>query len=429
MKITNLFYKAQKEDPKDEASANAKLLMRAGFVDKLSGGIYTFLPLGFKVCEKVKAIIKEEVLNLGGQELLMPSIHPKSNWETTGRWDSMNDLYKLEKENLALGPTHEEVVVPLAKKYIQTYKDLPYFDKTEKKYSLSLFQFQTKFRNELRVKSGLLRTKEFVMKDWYSFHQTEQDLDNFYDAVKDAYLRMFEKMGIGENVYYTFASGGTFSQYSHEFQLLTDSGEDTIYICNDCKKKGQNVAINKEIKTETKNCPVCQGNDFQEKKAIEIANIFKLKTKFSKPFSLKYTDEKGANNDVIMGCYGIGIGRLVGAITEMHHDKLGIIWPENVAPFDIHLISLGKEEEKVSKISDELYEILQRNGFEVLYDDREKSAGEKFADADLIGTPLRVVVSAKTLESDSVEIKNRWESSAFLEKIQDFKNRKRIGYD
>ncbi len=284
MKLTNFFYKAQREDPKDETSINAKFLIRAGFIDKLSGGIYTFLPLGFKVCEKIKNIIREEISLLGGQEIIMPAIHPKSNWEKTGRWETMTDLYKMPEHNLALGPTHEEVVVPLAKKYIQTYRDLPEFNLQEKQFPFSLFQFQTKFRNELRVKSGLLRTKEFVMKDWYSFHKNEEDLDAFYEEVKKSYLRMFEKLGISENVYYTFASGGNFCQYSHEFQLLTDAGEDTIFVCEQCKKNGNNIAINKEIKPETDVCPICEGKEFLEQKGIEIANIFKLKTKFSKPF-------------------------------------------------------------------------------------------------------------------------------------------------
>lgn len=420
MKLDNYFYKPQKEDPKGEASINAKLLIRAGFVDKLTGGVYTFLPLGFRVAEKIKSVIRKNVEKLGGQEVIMPAIHPKTNWEITGRWDSMDDLFKLESENLALGPTHEEVVVPLAKKYIQTYKDLPDFDKDNNIYPFSLFQFQTKFRNELRVKSGLLRTKEFVMKDWYSFHKTQEDLDNFYDAVKNAYIDIFNELGIGDNVYYTYASGGTFSQFSHEFQLETEAGEDTIYVCKKCKDNGKNIAINKEIKSDIKACPICGGNDFEEKKAIEIGNIFQLKTKFSDPFELKYTNADGKNNVVIMGCYGIGVGRLMGAVTEIYNDEKGLIWPEKVAPFDIHLISLGDTKQK----TEELYGILNNNGFEVLYDNRDKSVGEKFADADLIGIPLRVVVSDKTLQQDCVEIKHRKEASAKLEKIADFILRK-----
>jgi prolyl-tRNA synthetase len=416
MKLDNYFYKPQKEDPKGEASINAKLLIRAGFVDKLTGGVYTFLPLGFRVAEKIKAIIRKHVEKLGGQEIIMPAIHPKANWEITGRWDSMDDLFKLEQENLALGPTHEEVVVPLSKKYIQTYKDLPDFDKENNVYPFSLFQFQTKFRNELRVKSGLLRTKEFVMKDWYSFHKTQEDLDKFYDAVKDAYTDIFNELGIGKNVYYTYASGGTFSQFSHEFQLETEAGEDTIYVCQKCKANGNNIAINKEIKSDIKACPVCGANEFDEKKAIEIGNIFQLKTKFSNPFELKYTDTDGKNKEVIMGCYGIGIGRLMGAITEIYNDEKGLMWPKTVSPFDIHLISLGQTQEKAQ----DLYKILQNKGLQVLYDNRDKSAGEKFADADLIGIPLRVVVSDKTLQQDSVEIKLRNESSAQLEKMQEF---------
>jgi len=406
MRQSQLFTKTLREAPKDEISTNAKFLTRAGFIDKLGAGIYSFLPLGLAVLGKIENIIREEMLFLGGQEILMPALQPKENWARTGRWESFEALFKLkglEQQDYALGSTHEEVVAPLAKKFVYSYKDLPF----------SLFQIQTKFRNEIRAKSGLLRTREFLMKDLYSFHAIEKDLDQYYEKVKESYFKIFERCGLGKKTYLALSSGGTFSKYSHEFQTITQAGEDTIFICQKCK-----LAINSEIKEETPACPGCGGKEFAEEKAIEVGNIFKLGTKYSEPFGLKFRDSDGSENPVIMGCYGIGPARIMGTIVELYNDKDGIIWPESVAPFRIHLLVIG-EDEKIKKYAQSVYEKLAAQGIEVLFDDRDATPGEKFADADLIGIPLRVVVSEKTLEKDSVEIKKRGEKELKLIPIKE----------
>jgi prolyl-tRNA synthetase len=390
MKQSQLFTKTQRNAPKDETSVNAQLLIRAGFVDKLMAGVYTLLPLGLRVMKKIEQIIREEMNAIGGQEIFMPTLQPKENWLKTGRWDAMDDLYKIKDKSdreFALGPTHEEIIVPLMKKFVNSYKDLPF----------SAYQFQNKFRMELRAKSGILRGREFMMKDLYSFHLTEKDLNDYYEKSKTAYFNIFDRAGLKDQTFLTFASGGTFSKYSHEYQTATPAGEDTIYICAKCS-----LAINKEIKGEVKTCPECGGKDFREEKAIEVGNIFKLGTKYSAPFDLSVKDEKGEKKTLIMGCYGIGLGRLMGTVAEVYHDEKGLIWPESVAPFQVHILSLNKNKE-----AEKLYDELQEKGVETLYDDREISAGEKFADADLIGIPYQIIVSEKNLKVDKVEIKNR----------------------
>lgn len=399
MKQSQLFTKTKKEAPKDEVSLNAQLLIRAGFVDKVMAGVYTYLPLGLRVLKKIENIVREEINSVGGQEIFMPSLQPKENWEQTGRWSTMDDLYKVKdasNREFALGGTHEEIVSPLVKKYIQSYRDLPF----------AVYQFQNKFRMELRSKSGLLRGREFLMKDLYSFHLTEEDLDRYYKLVTKAYFKIYNRLGIGEKTFFTFASGGSFSKYSHEFQALCDAGEDTIYTCEKCK-----VAVNKEIIGDMAECPECGEKKLKEEKAIEVGNIFKLGTKYSAPFDLRVKNEKREDITITMGCYGIGLGRLMGTMVEFFHDKNGIMWPEAVAPFKVHLIAL----DGVSKEADKLYGELENKGIEVLYDDREdKTAGEKFADADLIGLPLRLIISKKTLLKDSVEIKKRNEIESKL---------------
>ncbi len=398
MRQSQLFTKTQKKAPKDEASANARLLVRGGFVDKLMAGVYSFLPLGWRVLKKIENIIREEMNAIGGQEFFMPSLQPKENWVRTGRWEMMDDLYKVKDKSdreFALGPTHEEIIVPLVKKHVQSHKDIPF----------AAYQIQNKFRMELRAKSGLLRGREFLMKDLYSFHANEEDLDDYYEKAKEAYWKILERVGLKTETYFTFASGGTFSKYSHEFQTLSQAGEDVIYICEKCKN-----AVNKEIKRETPKCPICGGDKFRGEKAIEVGNIFKLKDRFSKPFDLKITDEKGKNALLLMGCYGIGLSRLMGAIVEVFHDEKGIIWPETVAPFQVHLLGLGKNKE-----AEKIYDDLRKNNVEVLYDDRDDaSAGEKFADADLIGIPQRVVVSEKSLAGGGVEVKKRKEKKTSI---------------
>jgi prolyl-tRNA synthetase len=395
MKQSILFTKTTRQDPKDEQSINARLLIRAGYIGKLIAGVYTFLPLGQIVLKKIEDIIREEMDSIGGQEILMPTLQPRENWERTGRWEAMDDLYKVKDTSgreFALGPTHEEVVVPLVQNFVNSYKDLP----------LYVYQFQNKFRMELRAKSGLLRGREFLMKDLYSFHLDEKDMDEYYEKAKDAYFRIFKHVGIEKETYLTFASGGSFSKYSHEFQTITPAGEDIIHICDAC-----HLAVNKEILEDSLSCPQCGGKFGREAKAVEVGNIFKLKNKYTKPFNMAVTDEKGERNEVVMGCYGIGLGRLMATIVEVHNDGKGIVWPDTVAPFKIHLISLGRNEE-----AEKIYNSLKGQKIEVLLDDRELSAGEKFADADLLGMPVRVVVSAKSLAAGGVEVKKRGEEKS-----------------
>jgi len=390
MRQSQLFTKTTKDLPKDETSYNAQTLIRAGFVDKIGAGIYTYLPLGKRVLDKICQIIREEIDAVGGQEILMPALIPKEHWQTSGRWETFDALFRLtgnDQREYALGATHEEVVSPLAGKYIMSYKDLPF----------SVYQIQTKFRNEKRAKAGLLRGREFLMKDLYSFHVDQEDLDRFYTKVISAYQKIYGRLNLGSQTYLTYASGGSFSKYSHEFQTLSEAGEDLIYVCPTCR-----IAVNKEIITEQDSCPLCGNKKLVVEKAIEVGNIFKLGTKFSDPFKLKYKDAKGQESPVIMGCYGIGPSRIMGTIVEISHDQKGIIWPAAIAPYKLHLISLNENGE-----AEKIYQELSAQGWEVLYDDRDLSAGEKFAEADLIGCPYRLVISRKTLAENKVELKMR----------------------
>jgi prolyl-tRNA synthetase len=404
MKQSQLFGKTTYEVPKDEQSMNAQLLIRGGFVDKLMAGVYTYLPLGKRVLTKIENIIREEMDAIGGQEILMPALQNKKDWQTTGRWniDVMMKVKTFFDKEYGLGWTHEEVVTPLAKKYIKSYKDFPF----------SVYQIQTKFRSEKRAKSGVLRGREFSMKDLYSFHTSEEDLNKFYDLAKDAYFKVFDRVNIKNKTYLTYASGGDFSKYSHEFQTVASAGEDTIYICEKC-----NIAINKEVVENNQlKCPECGNENLKEDKAIETGNIFKLKTKFTQAFNFKFLNEKGKENLVLMGCYGIGPSRLMGTVVEIFNDKNGIIWPKSIAPYQVHLICLGNDD-NVTKETEKIYNSLQKEKIEVLYDDRNESAGVKFKDSDLIGIPLRIVISKKTLEKDSVEAKKRSEDGFEMIKV------------
>ena len=391
MKQSKLFTRTLKEEPRDETSFNAKVLIRAGFIDKLAAGVYTFLPLGLRVHQKICQIIREEMNAIGGQEMLMPALTPKENWDATGRWDNFDALFKLSGHDLkqyALGATHEEIVTPTVGKHIASYKDL----------SVAVYQIQTKFRNEKRAKAGLIRGREFSMKDMYSFHPDDETLNQYYKIVQKAYFKIWQRLGLLDITYLTYAAGGAFSKYSHEFQTITEAGEDTIFICEACK-----IAVNQEIIEECSACPNCGRADLVEKKAIEVGNIFKLGTRFSEPFGVKFLDAAGEEKEAVMGCYGIGPSRLMGTLVEVSHDDKGIIWPAEVAPFTVHLLSLKEDEE-----ADKIYKDLQAAGIDTLYDDRpDVSAGSKFSDADLIGCPYRVVVSAKTLKDGCVEIKQR----------------------
>jgi prolyl-tRNA synthetase len=403
MRLSQLFFKTVKEAPKDETSVNAQLLIKGGFIQKLGAGIYSYLPLGLRVLNKIGNIIREEMNAIAGQELLMPALHPKEIWEETGRWQSVDYLYKLkdrQEKQYALGATHEEVITDIARRHISSYKDLP----------LYLYQIQTKFRDELRPKAGLLRTKEFLMKDLYSFHVTEEDRKKYYEAVKTAYLKIFKRCGLDAIV--VEASGGPFSkEVSHEFQVSTSAGEDVIYFC-----PNGDFAQNREIaerKTGEK-CPKC-GGILKETKTIEVGNTFTLGTKYSEAMAANFIDKDGSKKPIIMSCYGIGLGRLMGAVAEIYHDDKGVIWPLEIAPFAVHLVSLESKNGKIKTTADGIYQDLQERGIEVLYDEREeKTAGEKFADADLIGIPYRIVVSEKTLEKGKFELKKRNENKVKL---------------
>ena len=397
---SKLFTKTRKEAPADEVSKNAELLTRAGFIHKEMAGVYSFMPLGLRVMNKIENIIRGELNAVGGQEVSLTALQNPELWQKTNRWDDVvvDNWFKTKLKNdteLGLGFSHEEPLVNALLGSVSSYKDLP----------LSVYQFQVKFRNELRAKSGILRGREFLMKDMYSFHTDEKDLEVFYNKMKDVYKNIFQKVGIGHLTYLTFASGGVFSKYSHEFQTITSAGEDTIYID---EEKG--IAINKEVFEDgiLKELGVSK-EKMVEKKAIEVGNIFELKTRFSKPLGLTYADEKGEKHDVVMGCYGIGISRLMGTVVEALSDDKGIIWPESIAPFVVHLLMLG-ENENVSKEAHEVYESLNASGIEVLFDDRIGiSAGEKFADSDLIGIPCRVVISERSMKDNGVEVKKRVE--------------------
>lgn len=398
MKQSNFVTRAEKTVSSEETSKNAILLEQAGFINKLSSGIYSFLPMGLRVLKKIENIIREEMNAVGGQEIFMPALHPKENWEKTGRWEGLKDeMYHLKDKSdreFALGPTHEEIVTPLVQNFIRSYRDLP----------KSVYQFQSKFRMELRAKAGLLRGREFLMKDMYSFHTTEEDLNAYYDNVTNAYRKIFQRVGLGHITYLTFASGGTFSKFSHEFQTICSTGEDTIYL-----DENKNIAVNKEVLDDEilKELGIEQEN-LKEKKAIEVGNIFKLKTKYSEPFKMEFKDEDGSNKTVLMGCYGIGISRIMGTVVEALSDDKGLVWPTTIAPYKVHLVMLGTKEDTKEKAED-LYKQLNDKGVEVLFDDREVSAGEKLAESDLYGIPLRLVVSDRSLAEGMVELKSRTE--------------------
>lgn len=400
---SDLLYKTQKNIPSDETSINAQLLIKGCFIKKEAAGIYSYLPLGLIILNKIENIIREEINKTGAKEILMSALTPKQNWVDSGRWNNFDALFKLEGKtgsSYALGATHEEIVTPIAKQFVNSYKDLP----------LSIYQIQTKFRNEERAKSGILRGREFRMKDLYSFHTNEADLIKYYEIIKNTYKEIYRRVGLGDTTYPTYASGGAFSKYSEEFQTITDAGEDTIYICNKCK-----CAINNEIINEQNTCPECGNKDLEKRKAIEVGNIFKLGDRFTKAFDFSFINENGEKKYPLMGCYGIGPSRVMGAVVEVCNDENGIIWPENIAPFKYHIIMIGSGD-NVIKETNKLYEKLSKNN-EVLLDNRDESAGVKLKDADLIGCPIRIVVSEKTLEKGSVEIKKRNSNDVRLEKI------------
>lgn len=394
MRQSQLFTRTRREAPAHEESVNARLLSQAGFVHKEMAGVYSFLPLGHRVLSRIADVVRDEMRTIGGQEVIMPALHPKANWVKTGRWESFDVLFKIrsgasDTAEYGLGPTHEEILFPLMAEYISSYKDLP----------AAVFQIQAKFRDEKRAKSGILRGREFLMKDLYSFHRSEEDLLAYYARVKESYLRIFERLELSDLLYYTLAPGGTFSAYSHEFQVLCGAGEDTIFLCTSCRE-----AVNEEIKKEETGCPSCGSKDLQKARAAEAGNIFNLGTKFAEAFTLQYRDEQGSLHPVISGCYGIGISRLMGILAEVRSDDRGLRWPKAAAPYPAHVLMLPGGEQEVQRLE----KALSREGIEALVDDREDvRAGEKFADADLIGIPYRAVVSAATAERGLVELKER----------------------
>ncbi|HUQ29969.1 MAG TPA: aminoacyl--tRNA ligase-related protein [Candidatus Paceibacterota bacterium] len=398
MRQSNLFSKTRKHAPSDEVSKNAQLLIRAGYVHKEMAGVYSFLPLGLRVLNNIINIIRREMNAIGGQELLMTALQDRELWSRTDRWDDakVDNWFKTEFKSggqTGLAITHEEPLTRIMSEHISSYRDLP----------TSAYQFQTKFRNELRAKSGVMRGKEFLMKDLYSFSRDEKEHQEFYAKAREAYVRVFDALGIGDRTYVTFASGGIFAPFSEEFQTVSDAGEDLIYI-DEAKK----IAVNKEVlNDETLAQLDLDRSKLVEKKAIEVGNIFTLGTRFSEPLGLSYQDQDGTKKPVFMGSYGIGPTRLVGIIVELLADEKGLVWPKAVAPFQVHLVSLGQAGDDVSKAADALYADLQKAGVDVLYDDRDLRAGEKFADSDLLGIPTRIVVGKKTLESGEYEVVDR----------------------
>jgi len=404
MKTTQLFTKTSKTAPADEVAKNAQLLIRAGYIHKEMAGVYAYLPLGLMVLENIKKIVREEMNALGCQELIMTSLQRKELWEKTDRWDDekVDVWFKSQLKNgtdVGFGWSHEEQITEMMTNYISSYRDLP----------ANVYQFQTKLRNELRAKSGIMRGREFVMKDLYSYSRSEAEHQAFYDAVTQAYLRVFARVGLGDVTYVTFASGGAFTQFSHEFQTITDAGEDIIYV-----DKTKKIAINEEVFTDDvlKQLDV-KKEDLEQVKAAEVGNIFSFGGAKSEQLGLYFTDEDGQDKPVVLGSYGIGITRLMGVIVEHFADDKGIVWPDGIAPFQVYLAQLGTEE-KVSKEADNLYKTLTDRGIAVLYDDRDVRAGEKFADADLLGVPYRIVVSAKTLAAAQYEVKKRTESDTHM---------------
>lgn len=404
MRQSKLYTKTRKDAPSDEVSKNAILLTRAGFIHKEMAGVYTFLPLGLRVLKKIEDIVRKH-MDTVGTELLMTTLSPEEYWKNTNRLDTVdvlmrtgpaNEVSKQKSSNsYIINPTHEDMITPLAAEYIQSYKDLP----------AAFYQIQTKFRNEARAKSGLLRGREFRMKDLYSFHRDQDDLMRYYEEIKPVYMNIYRDIGIGNDTFITVASGGDFTpNFSHEFQTLTDVGEDVIYL-----DRKNNIAYNKEVANdETAQKLGVDFSQMEQVAACEVGNIFPLDTKYTEVLKYTYTDQDGTKKFPYMGCYGIGPSRIMGVVVEKLADEKGLVWPTSIAPFSLHLIALSKDKEgEVTRLAEDLYKKLTDAGVEVLFDDREESAGAKFADSDLIGIPMRVVVSDKSLEKGGVEIKER----------------------
>jgi len=409
MKLSQSFVKTVKTTPGDEVSESAKLLLRAGYIYKEMAGVYDYLPLGMRTLDKIMQVIREEMNALGGQELRMTSLQPRDNWEASGRWsDDVMDVWFKTKLNaggeVGLGATHEEPLTHLMKTYISSYKDLPVY----------AYQFQTKFRNELRAKSGIMRTREFMMKDLYSFSKDREEHEEFYEKCAESYKRIFNRLGIGNDTFRTFASGGAFSKYSDEFQTLCEVGEDIIYLD---REKG--IAVNEEVYNDEVLADLgLDKSKLEQCKAAEVGNIFTLGYRFSDALDLTYNDAEGKRQKVFMGSYGIGPSRVMGVIAEKLSDKDGLVWPEEIAPYKYYVIGIGEQGEKIAA------ELHDKAPEDVMLDDRKNARnGEKFADADLMGIPYRVVVSDKTLAENKVELKNRATGETKLLTLAEFQNK------
>jgi prolyl-tRNA synthetase len=397
MRVSEIFTKTRKDAPAEETAKNAQLLIKAGYVFKVMAGVYAYTPLGLKVLENIKQIVREEMNKIDGQELIMTNLQRQETWEITGRWsDKTVDVWfktKLQDgTELGLAWSHEEAIMEMMQQFVKSYKDLP----------VSVYQFQTKLRNELRAKSGIMRGREFVMKDMYSLHASSEDCDIYYDKVIKAYKKCFERLGIGDTTYLTFAGGGAFTKFSHEFQTICDAGEDVLYINDD-----RTVAVNEEVLDDAAKELKVDKSTLKPVKSAEVGNIFKFGTEKSEKMGIYYTDAQGSQKPIYLASYGIGITRVMGVIVEKFADERGLVWPDMVAPAKVYLARLG-EDSVVVDAADNLYEELEKAGIEVIYDDRdEASAGEKFADADLLGIPHRLVISSKTLEKGKIEHKKR----------------------
>lgn len=391
MRLSALFTRTTKNIPADEVSKNAQLLIQAGFVYKVMAGVYAYTPLGLRVLENIKQIVREEMNAINGQEIIMSSLQPKETWEGTGRWDDeVVDVWfksKLKDDTeVGFGWSHEEAIMEMMQQYIKSYKDLP----------TSVYQFQNKLRNELRAKSGIMRGREFIMKDMYSLHTSAEDLDEYYNGVIDAYKRVYDRLGIGNDTYVTFASGGAFTKFSHEFQTICDAGEDVLYVHRD-----KNIAVNEEVLDEAVAELGIEKSELEKVKSAEVGNIFNFGTEKAKQMDVMFTDKEGKRQPVYLASYGIGITRVMGVIVEKFADDKGIIWPDSVAPAKVYLVRIGGEE--AVRHADELYAELTENGIEVIYDDRDERPGAKFADAELMGIPYRVTVSDRLLEKAEYE--------------------------
>ncbi len=407
MRLSQLFTRTTRDTPADETARNAQLLIQAGFIHKEMAGVYAYLPLGKMVLDNIVQIIRDEMNAIGGQEISLTALQGKDVWEASGRWsDEVVDVWFKTELNggsqLGLAPTHEEPLTNLMKRFISSYKDLPAYP----------YQFQTKFRNELRSKSGLMRGREFLMKDLYSFSKDQAEHEAFYEKCSEAYVKVFDRLGLGDITYKTFASGGSFSKYSHEFQTISPVGEDTIYV-----HEGKKLAINQEVYNDEVLASLgITKEELVEKTAVEVGNIFTLATKYSDALDLNYAAEDGSSEKVFMGSYGIGPSRLMGLIAEHFADDKGLVWPENVAPAKVYIARLGDNPDVVTA-ADVLYDRLTAAGVGVLYDDRAIRPGEKFADADLMGIPKRIVVSDKTVAANTLEVKNRQDENTEMQSL------------